>query len=353
MFADDTKVGQDVSKIEGSEELQNTLNRLWKWVNDWGMAFNVDKCHVMHFGRSNIKNKYKMDGRELEKTTTEKDVGVLISNHAKPSAHVKKAASTATAVLNQILCTFHYRDRKIYLRLYAQYVRPHLKFAAPAWSPRTITDKECIESMQKKAIKAVSGLKGKTYEEKLRELEIQSLEQRRDQADLVQVYKIVHGIDNVDKGQWFEILDGEGVTRGQQGRLKLKQKRSRLDLRSNFFSQRVIPMWNNLPEELSVKVTVRPWEQLLQSKSDTHVEQLARRAESLLEPKNVQEHPTGTLEYQRCQPTERGWCWSARKRRTEEDVLTRGLPGSTRTPPQVYQVIIPVLGRIRGGRGAK
>jgi len=117
MFADDTKVGQDVSETEGSDELQNTLNRLWKWVNDWGMAFNVDKCHVMHFGRNNVKHKYKMDGRELEESAREKGVGVLISNDAKPSAHVKKAASTATAVLNQILCTFQYRDRKTFLRL--------------------------------------------------------------------------------------------------------------------------------------------------------------------------------------------------------------------------------------------
>jgi len=107
-----------------------------------------------------------MNGRELEETTRERDVGVLISNDAKPSAHVKKAASMATAVLNQILRTFHYRDRKIYLRLYAQYLWPHLEFTAPAWSPWTITDKECIESVQKKAIKAVSGLKGKTYAEK-------------------------------------------------------------------------------------------------------------------------------------------------------------------------------------------
>jgi len=265
MFADDTKVGQDVSETEGSEELQNTLNRLWKWVTDWGMAFNVEKCHVMYFGRNNVKHKYKMDGRELEESAKEKDVGVLISNDAKPSAHVKKAASTATAVLNQILRTFHYRDRKTFLRLYAQYVRPHLEFAAPAWSPWTITDKECIESVQKKAIKAVSGLKGKTYEERLLELAIPSLEQRRNEADLIQVYKIIHGFDNVDKGQWFEILDGEGVTRAQQGRLKLKQNRSRLDLRTNFFSQRVVPLWNNLPEELRTCQSLKSFKNALRA----------------------------------------------------------------------------------------
>jgi len=94
---------------------------------------------------------------------------------------------------------------------------------------------------------------------------MQSLEQRRDKADLVQEYKIVHGIDNVDKGQWFEIQDGEGVTRGKQGRMKLKLKRSRLELRSNFFSQRVIPMWNNLPEELRVCQSLKMFKNALQA----------------------------------------------------------------------------------------
>ena len=39
---------------------------------------------------------------------------------------------------------FHYRDRWTFVRLYKLYVRPHLEFAAPAWSPWTIQDKECL-----------------------------------------------------------------------------------------------------------------------------------------------------------------------------------------------------------------
>jgi hypothetical protein len=47
----------------------------------------------------------------------------------------------------------------------------------------------------------VSGLKGATYEEKLEELEMLTLKERRHQADMVQVFKILHGHDIVDKGQ--------------------------------------------------------------------------------------------------------------------------------------------------------
>ena len=31
------------------------------WSNDWQMTFNVDKCKVMHVGRTNLHSKYYMN----------------------------------------------------------------------------------------------------------------------------------------------------------------------------------------------------------------------------------------------------------------------------------------------------
>ena len=68
-------------------------------------------------------------------------------------------------MLAQILRAFHYRDRHVYISLYKQYVRPHLEFAVAAWSPWTKADIECLEKVQMKAVRAVSGLRGRSYEE--------------------------------------------------------------------------------------------------------------------------------------------------------------------------------------------
>jgi len=76
------------------------------------------------------------------------------------------------------------------------------------------------------------------------------LERRREQADMIQAYKVLHGGNDVDHRQWFELYGENQITRGQQGEYKLKTQRSRLELRGNFFSQRVVPKWNDLPEEL-------------------------------------------------------------------------------------------------------
>jgi ribonuclease P/MRP protein subunit RPP40 len=126
-----------------------------------GMEFNVKKCNVMHLGFNNPGQEYLMDGQVLEETTEERDIGVAMQRNLKPSAQCTKAARTAQTVLSQMTRAFHYRDRHIYVRLYVQYVRPHLEFASSAWSPWAEADKEVLEKIQTRAISMVSGLKGK------------------------------------------------------------------------------------------------------------------------------------------------------------------------------------------------
>ncbi len=80
----------------------------------------------------------------------------------KPAGHCKKVAKKATMVLNQIPRNCHYRDRHKYVGLYKQYIRPHLEFASPAWSPWTQEDIQEVEKVQEKALRQVNGLRGNT-----------------------------------------------------------------------------------------------------------------------------------------------------------------------------------------------
>jgi hypothetical protein len=88
---------------------------------------------------------------------------------------------------------FRYRDRHVFIRLYVQYVRPHIEFAVPAWSPWLEANKEVLEKVQRRAIQMVSGLKAHTYEDRLKALGLTTFEERRHQADMAQTYKIVKG----------------------------------------------------------------------------------------------------------------------------------------------------------------
>ena len=62
---------------------------------------------------------------------------------------------------------------------------------------------------------------------------------------LVEAYKIITGNENMKCEKFFHLYNSEHNTRGH--RLKLATTRSRLELRRNFFSQRVVSHWNKLP----------------------------------------------------------------------------------------------------------
>ena len=104
----------------------------------------------------------------------------------------------------------------------------------------------------------IAGLQGLPYEEKLRELNLCTLVERRKKFDMVQVFKILGRIDNVDFSSWFTLV-GENVvrpTRGTAYAMNLIPSRSNTDIRRNFFSNRVVSTWNSLPTELKKSRTL-------------------------------------------------------------------------------------------------
>ena len=159
----------------------------------------------------------------------------------KPSAQCAKAAQTGQAVLGQILRAFHYRDRHVFVRLYVQYVRPHIEFSTQAWSPWTEGDKMALE-VQKKAVGIVSGLAAKTYEDKLKELGLQSLEERRYQADMhmMESWKVRLGL------RWIVAMPEQREPVLTCWMLR-KSMAGWSYIRSNFFSVRVTKQWNAIP----------------------------------------------------------------------------------------------------------
>ena len=251
-FADDTKLAQCILSEEDRDKLQDCLNLLCEWADIWGMSFNVAKCKILHVGHNNPKYEYFMNGIKLSEVKIEKDIGVKVSHDLKPSIQCLEAAKTANYMLGTISRAFHFRDRHVFLNLYKQYVRCHLEFSVSAWCPWTAVDKDVLERVQRRAVNMISGLSGRNYEDKLKELRLESLEKRRIYIDMLQTFKIIHGFDDVKSDTWFNTV-GSGehrLTRLTADPLNLMPSRSRLELRANFFSQRVVNLWNSLPGEV-------------------------------------------------------------------------------------------------------
>ena len=245
-FADDTKLGMNVAKQENIEELQEDLKRLGEWSDKWQMPFNVEKCKVMHTGHRNPHAQYDLLGGRLESTETEKDLGVVISSDLKFSKQCIEAEKKAQRILGYIKRQFGFRNKEIVLSLYNSLVRPHLEYAVQFWSPSLRKDISRLERVQARATKLIPSIRHKSYPERLEELDLFSLESRRLRGQLIEVFKILRGFDNVDYRNLFEL--SEGVTRNHGYKLELK--RYHRDLCGNFFTYSICDKWNSLPTDV-------------------------------------------------------------------------------------------------------
>ena len=102
------------------------------------------------------------------------------------------------------------------------------------------------------SVRNVTGLPGRSYLHRLAELRLLTLKDRRIYLDMIETYKIIYCISCDDPSRYFEL---SGSRRRRETRLtnyprNIITKRSNLDIRKNFFTQRVGDNWNNLPVEI-------------------------------------------------------------------------------------------------------
>ena len=100
---------------------------------------------------------------------------------------------------------------------------------------------------------------GKTYEEKLAEVGMQSLEDRRARGDAIQTWKILTKYDDVEENTWFERrMDmTDRTTRQSTNDLNLEHKSFKHDYRKFSYSARAVRQWNDLPNNIRSAVNLR------------------------------------------------------------------------------------------------
>ena len=249
IFADDTKLYSTVTSYDDRDMLQTCIDRLVQWTNTWLLQFNEQKCKVLHLGKNNPGYDYFIkkgdDSYCLETTTAVKDLGVIVDPLLNFDTHINSTIKKANRIAGLLVHTITNKTKEIMVPLFKALVRPILEYGNSVWSPYLKKHTESIEAVQRRFTKRIVGNHDLTYEQRLEKLNLPSLEFRRRRGDLIEVYKIVHKLyDPITTKSLFTFSDVE-ITRGHN--LKLAKKLTKSRPAQNFFTNRIITIWNNLP----------------------------------------------------------------------------------------------------------
>ncbi len=250
LFADDCKLYFRVRTNLDWQCFSDDLFSLFQWASDNGLTLALAKTAIMHIGYRNPQFRYFVQGTHLDEVDSVRDLGIQFSSTLKFSDHVSLIVKKAITHVNMIYLAFYSKNLVFLTQMFKTFVRPVLEYASPVWSPYLHKDIDALEKVQIYFTRRLPGISG-SYPQRLeflksKSIDLEILELRRIQSDLIEVFKIVNGLCALEFAEFFQWSPATMV-RGHS--LRILRPRSQLDSRHYFFCVRVIPYWNCLSEE--------------------------------------------------------------------------------------------------------
>ena len=270
LYADDAKLFRSISDINDCVKLNTAFESVHKWCEYWQMNINTVKCNVLSISRtkSNVINfDYGFNAPstgflKLDHVSVIKDLGVYVDNDLNFSVHIHEKISVAFKMLCIIRRSFVNLDKNTFLLLYKSLVRSHLEYANSVWCPYRINLINDLEKVQKYATKLVACCNKLKYKDRLMFLNIPTLKCRRMRGDMIEVFKIVNGAyDN----QVAPHLSRNVNSRTRGHAFKLNVVRCKHDLRKFSFCNRVVNIWNSLPDFVVNSLSINSFKNNLDS----------------------------------------------------------------------------------------
>ena len=174
VYADDMKVFNSITTEEDKIVMQNDINTILHWTEDWLLKLNVQKCKVLQLHNTNKNpdtSKYYMklndEPHQLEVTHLERDLGVNIDENLTFEHHIYEAVKKANRMVGILKYNFKDFNYTSFSLMYKSLVMSHLEYAQTVWSPFKLKYITMLEKVQR-ATKILPSLRNLTYSERLK-----------------------------------------------------------------------------------------------------------------------------------------------------------------------------------------
>ena len=133
-------------------------------------------------------------GEEIQIKTTARDLRILATNDLLFRDHIDKIVSTSRIVMGMLLRTFSTREKEPMMKLFNTYIRSRLEYCCVVWAPVQQGYINELEAIQKTFTSKITGMEKLDYHERLKNLNLYSLERRRDRYAIIYGWQQLEGI---------------------------------------------------------------------------------------------------------------------------------------------------------------
>lgn len=249
LYADDCVIYREISNTNDANVLQNDLDTITRWCEDWLMTLNINKCKVMHVSRKNSPNfNYTIQNTLLQSVNSYKYLGVYISSNLSWEQHTNYITANANRTLGYLRRNFRNIPSSLKLLLYKALIRPKLEYAASIWDPGINLLTSAVEAIQNRSARFILSNYHRTasVSNMKSTLLLPDLSLRRQLMRLCLLHKIYYHPTLRDSF----LSSPSYISRRLDHRHKIRPFACDTNTFHHTFFPRTIRDWNHLPEQL-------------------------------------------------------------------------------------------------------
>ena len=272
-FADDSRLSKAIKSSADVTSLQNDLNKVLCWAKENNMQLNEDKFQLLqhHVSSRNFNsllelpfvyydNCYLANQTVIDPSSHLSDLGITMQEDLSFKFHISDIVKKARDKLSWALGVFKSRSELVICTLYKSLIRPIVEYCCVVWNSSKLSDISSVEAIQRTATSKIASLSHLNYWDRLKELNLMSLQRRRERYIIIYMHKILHGRVPNDIGINFY----SNPRLGMKARLPpLPPFRSWLYTYDSSFAVNGPKLWNLLPKKINTLIKFESFKQQL------------------------------------------------------------------------------------------